>query len=128
MSSRKYVARLVPLRMSDVDSEGGKNASLGELKDQLSRAGILVPGGFGTTALACLQPCRKAGKYVGICGQGPSDSPMFAEELVEQGIDSLSLNPDTVIDTWPYNCRITAERAAATVVANAINSSVARAQ
>jgi len=44
--------------------------------------------------------CRKAGKYVGICGQGPSDHPDLARWLVEQGIDSLSLNPDTVIETW----------------------------
>jgi pyruvate,water dikinase len=46
--------------------------------------------------------CRKAGKYVGICGQGPSDHPDFARWLVEQGIDSLSLNPDTAIETWLY--------------------------
>ncbi len=45
---------------------------------------------------------RKAGKYVGICGQGPSDHPDFAAWLVEQGIDSVSLNPDTVVDTWLY--------------------------
>jgi pyruvate,water dikinase len=44
--------------------------------------------------------CRKHGKYIGICGQGPSDHPDFARWLVEQGIDSLSLNPDTVVDTW----------------------------
>ena len=44
----------------------------------------------------------KAGKYVGICGQGPSDHPDFAAWLVEQGIDSVSLNPDTVVDTWLY--------------------------
>ena len=44
--------------------------------------------------------CRAQGKYVGICGQGPSDHPDFAEWLVEQGIVSISLNPDTVIDTW----------------------------
>jgi pyruvate,water dikinase len=44
--------------------------------------------------------CRKAGKYVGICGQGPSDHPDLARWLVEQGIDTLSLNPDTVIETW----------------------------
>jgi pyruvate, water dikinase len=43
--------------------------------------------------------CRKHGKYIGICGQGPSDHPDFARWLVEQGIDSLSLNPDTVIET-----------------------------
>jgi pyruvate,water dikinase len=44
--------------------------------------------------------CRKAGKYIGICGQGPSDHPDLARWLVDQGIDSLSLNPDTVIETW----------------------------
>jgi pyruvate,water dikinase len=44
--------------------------------------------------------CNKAGKYVGICGQGPSDYPDLAEWLVEQKITSVSLNPDTVIDTW----------------------------
>jgi pyruvate,water dikinase len=47
-----------------------------------------------------IQACRKAGKYVGICGQGPSDHPDFAQWLVREGIGSLSLNPDTVIDTW----------------------------
>ncbi len=44
--------------------------------------------------------CRAKGKYIGICGQGPSDHPDFADWLTEQGIVSLSLNPDTVIDTW----------------------------
>jgi len=47
-----------------------------------------------------IQACRKAGKYVGICGQGPSDHPDLAQWLVEQGIESLSLNPDTVMQTW----------------------------
>ncbi len=47
-----------------------------------------------------IQACRKAGKYVGICGQGPSDHLDFAKWLVQEGIDSLSLNPDTVVDTW----------------------------
>ncbi len=49
-----------------------------------------------------IKAARKAGKYVGICGQGPSDHPDFAAWLVEQGIDSVSLNPDTVVDTWLY--------------------------
>ncbi len=44
--------------------------------------------------------CKRQGKYIGICGQGPSDHPDFAEWLVEQGIESLSLNPDTVVATW----------------------------
>ena len=47
-----------------------------------------------------IQACRKAGKYVGICGQGPSDHPDLAEWLRDEGIASLSLNPDTVVDTW----------------------------
>ncbi len=44
--------------------------------------------------------CRNAGKYVGICGQGPSDHPDLARWLVAQGIESISLNPDTVVETW----------------------------
>jgi pyruvate,water dikinase len=47
-----------------------------------------------------IRACRDAGKYVGICGQGPSDHPELARWLVEQGIDSISLNPDTVVETW----------------------------
>ncbi len=44
--------------------------------------------------------CRAAGKYIGICGQGPSDHPDFADWLADEGILSISLNPDTVVDTW----------------------------
>jgi pyruvate,water dikinase len=44
--------------------------------------------------------CNRLDKYVGICGQGPSDHFDFAEWLVETGIQTMSLNPDTVIDTW----------------------------
>jgi pyruvate,water dikinase len=44
--------------------------------------------------------CLAQGKYVGICGQGPSDHPDFAQWLADQGIASISLNPDSVIDTW----------------------------
>ncbi len=47
-----------------------------------------------------ISACKRQGKYVGICGQGPSDHPDFAQWLKEQGIGSISLNPDTVIDTW----------------------------
>ncbi|AFP31415.1 Phosphoenolpyruvate synthase [Marinobacter sp. BSs20148] len=49
---------------------------------------------------SAIQACRKAGKYIGICGQGPSDHPDLAKWLMEQGIDSVSLNPDSVLDTW----------------------------
>ena len=47
-----------------------------------------------------ISACRKQNKYVGICGQGPSDHPDFAKWLVEEGIESVSLNPDTVVETW----------------------------
>jgi pyruvate,water dikinase len=46
--------------------------------------------------------CRKAGKYIGICGQGPSDHPDLARWLLDQGIESMSLNPDTVVETWLF--------------------------
>jgi pyruvate, water dikinase len=49
-----------------------------------------------------IKACKAQGKYVGICGQGPSDHPELARWLVEQGIDSLSLNPDTVVETWMF--------------------------
>ena len=49
-----------------------------------------------------IKAAKKAGKYVGICGQGPSDHDDFAAWLVDQGIDSVSLNPDTVLSTWLY--------------------------
>jgi len=47
-----------------------------------------------------IQACRKSGKYIGICGQGPSDHPDLALWLVQEGIESISLNPDTVVETW----------------------------
>ncbi|GHA12935.1 phosphoenolpyruvate synthase [Oceanisphaera arctica] len=75
----------------------------------LDRDSGLVAGSFDERDEAvkallsmAIQAARKAGKYVGICGQGPSDHADFAAWLVDQGIDSVSLNPDTVIDTWLY--------------------------
>ncbi len=47
-----------------------------------------------------ISACKARGKYVGICGQGPSDHADLAEWLLEQGIDTMSLNPDSVVDTW----------------------------
>jgi len=49
-----------------------------------------------------IKACKAKGKYIGICGQGPSDYPDLAHWLMEQGIDSISLNPDTVVETWLY--------------------------
>ncbi|MEI8646519.1 phosphoenolpyruvate synthase [Pseudoalteromonas sp. Hal040] len=56
-----------------------------------------------------IQTAKAKGKYVGICGQGPSDHEDFAAWLVEQGIDSVSLNPDTVLETWLYLAKKLAE-------------------
>lgn len=50
--------------------------------------------------IKAIQACRAQGKYVGICGQGPSDHPDFALWLANEGIESISLNPDSVVDTW----------------------------
>ncbi len=47
-----------------------------------------------------ISTARAKGKYIGICGQGPSDHPDLAEWLMQQQIESVSLNPDTVVDTW----------------------------
>ena len=47
-----------------------------------------------------IEACHRANKYVGICGQGPSDHPDLARWLMEQGIESVSLNPDSVVETW----------------------------
>lgn len=47
-----------------------------------------------------IEACLRRGKYVGICGQGPSDHPDLADWLLDQGIESMSLNPDTVVETW----------------------------
>ena len=49
-----------------------------------------------------IQACKRQNKYIGICGQGPSDYPDFAQWLMEQGIDSISLNPDSVVETWLF--------------------------
>ncbi len=53
-------------------------------------------------AAMAIHSCKEREKYVGICGQGPSDHPDYAQWLVEEGIDSISLNPDTVLETWLF--------------------------
>ncbi len=60
-----------------------------------------------------IDACREAKKYAGICGQGPSDHPDLAEWLMDQHIDSISLNPDTVVDTWLFLGKHLAQRKAA---------------
>ncbi|HXO63158.1 MAG TPA: phosphoenolpyruvate synthase [Steroidobacteraceae bacterium] len=75
----------------------------------LDRDSAIVAGGFDERDPAvkkllamAIAACRRRGKYVGICGQGPSDHPDLARWLLEQGIESMSLNPDTVIETWLF--------------------------
>ncbi len=101
----------------------------------VDRDSALVAGSFDESDPAvkaalsmAISACRAAGKYVGICGQGPSDNPAFAEWLVEQGIESLSLNPDTVIDTWLYLARLAAEHEAAPAAGIPPALTIARAQ
>lgn len=73
----------------------------------LDRDSSLVAGTFDERDPAVLdvlhraiEACTRRGKYIGICGQGPSDHPDLAEWLVDQGIQSISLNPDTIVETW----------------------------
>jgi pyruvate,water dikinase len=73
----------------------------------IDRDSALVAGGFDERdpavkhmLSAAITACKTRGKYVGICGQGPSDHPDLAEWLLDQGIESMSLNPDTVVETW----------------------------
>lgn len=73
----------------------------------LDRDSALVAGGFDERDPAvkkmltlAIEACKARGKYVGICGQGPSDHPDLADWLMDQGIESMSLNPDTVVETW----------------------------
>jgi pyruvate,water dikinase len=75
----------------------------------LDRDSALVAGLFDERNAAvrellrqAIQACRRADKYVGICGQAPSDYPELARWLLEEGIGSMSLNPDSVVDTWLY--------------------------
>lgn len=73
----------------------------------LDRDSALVAGSFDERDPAvkkmlsmAIEACKRHGKYVGICGQGPSDHPDLADWLMDQGIESMSLNPDTVVETW----------------------------
>ncbi|MGM7778889.1 phosphoenolpyruvate synthase [Arthrobacter sp. KNU-44] len=86
----------------------------------LDRDSAIVSGGFDERNPAvkkllsmAIKACQARGKYVGICGQGPSDHADFAEWLVEEGIHSVSLNPDTVVDTWLRLAGSTSQTAAA---------------
>jgi pyruvate,water dikinase len=73
-----------------LDRDSGIIAHLFDERDEAVRALLAM----------AISACRKQGKYIGICGQGPSDHPDLAAWLLDQGIESISLNPDTVVETW----------------------------
>jgi pyruvate, water dikinase len=75
-----------------LDRDSGVIAKLFDERDEAVKALMSM----------AIKACKAKGKYVGICGQGPSDHPELARWLLEQGIDSLSLNPDTVVETWMF--------------------------
>src|SRR3712207_902836 len=100
-------ALLAPAFLEHVDGFSIGSNDMTQLTLGLDRDSALVAGGFDErdpAVLALLEmairACLERGKYAGICGQGPSDHPDLAEWLVQQGIESMSLNPDTVVDTW----------------------------
>ena len=78
-----------------IDRDSGKIASLFDERD---------PAVLKLLELA-IGACRSRNKYIGICGQGPSDHPDLARWLIDKGIETISLNPDSVIDTWSYLAR-----------------------
>jgi pyruvate,water dikinase len=75
-----------------LDRDSGLIAHLFDERDEAVKAMLSM----------AIAACRKQGKYIGICGQGPSDHPELARWLLDQGIESMSLNPDTVVETWLY--------------------------
>ena len=75
-----------------LDRDSGKIAPLFDERN---------PAVLKLLALA-IDACRKQGKYIGICGQGPSDHPDLARWLIDRGIGTISLNPDSIVDTWVY--------------------------
>jgi pyruvate,water dikinase len=99
---------MIPLRfLEHFDGFSIGSNDMTQLTLGLDRDSGLVAAGFDERDPAVLHmldlaitACREEGKYVGICGQGPSDHPDLAEWLLERGIESMSLNPDTVVETW----------------------------
>jgi pyruvate, water dikinase len=84
----------------DRDASGALAATFDERDDAVK-----------TMLRMAISACRERGRYVGICGQGPSDHPDLAQWLVEQGIESISLNPDTVVSTWMMLANQSAQQA-----------------
>ena len=84
---------LAPLPGRLLERRGNASPKVSELFDERNDA-------VKALLAMAIKTARQQGKYVGICGQGPSDHADFAIWLQQQGIDSLSLNPDSVVQTW----------------------------
>jgi len=84
-----------------LDRDSGLIAELFDERDEAVKALLKL----------AIDACRAQGKYIGICGQGPSDHPDLAKWLLDQGIESMSLNPDSVIETWLYLAGISVDQA-----------------
>jgi phosphoenolpyruvate synthase/pyruvate phosphate dikinase len=106
----KYARFFQDIRMEDVSLVGGKTASLGEMYRELTlgvdRDSEIVAfdyderdAGVKEMIRMSVESCKRNGRHSGLCGQAPSDYPEMAEFLVEIGIDSMSLNPDSVLKT-----------------------------
>lgn len=86
------------LKSDDVDSVGGKNAALGKMIQELAYLFDERNLAVKRTVRTVIERAHEGGVKVGICDQAPSDYPEFAAFLVEAGIDSISLNPDSALD------------------------------
>jgi pyruvate,water dikinase len=75
-----------------LDRDSGLVAGIFDERDEAVKAMLSL----------AIRACKRAGKYIGICGQGPSDHPDLARWLLEEGIESMSLNPDTALETWMF--------------------------
>jgi len=102
-------ALLADTFLEDFDGFSIGSNDLTQLTLGLDRDSALVANQFDerdpavkTLLHLAISACKKQGKYIGICGQGPSDHPDFAHWLMQEGIDSVSLNPDCVVETWLF--------------------------
>ena len=84
-----------------LDRDSGLIADLFDERDEAVKALLKL----------AIDACRAQQKYIGICGQGPSDHPDLAKWLLDQGIESMSLNPDSVIETWLHLAGLSVEQA-----------------
>lgn len=90
-----YIKKFKEISIADIAVVGGKNSSLGEMFSKLSSKGI--PVSVKEMIATMISKAKDAGVKIGLCGHRGSDFPEFAQFLVEQGIDSISFNPDALL-------------------------------